>query len=232
MKYSFEYIDNYIDTVLNTIGYLRAKRAIRYIGSFMVLMMLGFCTAHFVIRVPQWHERQVHKDLQHIARAVTAMDKDCRIVDMRVGIHLLTPLTQKLVSEHELSNTVFKYPENWRGAYLAKMPLIQGKPYQLLKTDKGLFVVPGSGVVLPNGMMVGRDIIWQAQTDVAALTRSGGPLFYRGVALALKVAYGRQPAPTFATDPLPRDAKAMNGWLVEFNQAMPFAQNETSLRTA
>ena len=59
---------------------------------------------------------------------------------MRTGVHLLTPFAQKIVSEHELSNTAIKYPENWHGPYLNKVPTLQGIAYQLLKTDKGLFV--------------------------------------------------------------------------------------------
>lgn len=50
-------------------------------------------------------------------------------------------------------------PQNWEGPYLSENLTMQGKEYQLIQTKKGYYIVPGDGVRLANGKIIGKSLI-------------------------------------------------------------------------
>lgn len=80
------------------------------------------------------------------------------------------------------------YPQLWKGPYLEKNITAQGKPYQIIKTFKGYFIVPGEGVKLYNGKVIGKDIIFNFNTDIKALLKDPETLLSKeGKPLAAKL---------------------------------------------
>lgn len=63
------------------------------------------------------------------------------------------------------------YPNNWQGPYLKETLKIQDKPYEMLIAKDGYFIVPGKGVRLTNGKIIGKDIILRHDTDIDALLK-------------------------------------------------------------
>ena len=170
------------------------------------------------MRAPQWQISAVQTDLYRIAAALKQLDNDCSISDMRVGLHPIELLThQNLPSEHIYID--LKNSENWDGPYLSGSATIQGKPYQLLKTKRGLFVVPGDGVQLPLAFIIGQDITWHAESDIAALSAPGNVLFYKSGPLTLEVVYGEK-ARIRSKGLLPKAVEQLGAWIAEFNQAL------------
>lgn len=226
MKYTFKRFDSYIDYVLGVHGYPLLTRVAQSAGTALLAFLFLVCTAHFVLYAPRWHAAVVQADLRHIADAVTRMHHDCEIKKMRVGIHPITALAKRRIQPYDLQNITLAHPGSWKGPYLARVPVVQNHPYQLLKTHRGLFIVPGTGVTLPNGQIVGRDLEWHARTDVTALADSGGPLFYQGQPLMAEIVYGESKGRVSPTEELPAETQALNNWFIEFNEAMSFAFND------
>jgi hypothetical protein len=75
-------------------------------------------------------------------------------------------------------------PKNWQGPYVEDNLEVQGIAYQVMRTKQGYFIIPGDGVVLPNGKKLGSDVPIDENTDILALTQDKQSLNYQGKALA------------------------------------------------
>lgn len=220
-KHSFDRFDTYIDYFLGMYGEQVLLRTSQILGSLFIVVMTAVCTAHFVMYTPLWHTRLIQGDLNQIAHATYLMDHDCGLQELRTGRHPIKLLTQKTPPESVIE---LSHPENWRGPYLHKVLTLQGKPYELLKTKNGLYVVPGNGVKLPSGAVIGDTFSWCANTDMNALSQSGGILFYQSAPLVRRVDY--QGRATVVAVALPEPAQTVSDDLQEFAAALTFAQNE------
>ncbi len=63
--------------------------------------------------------------------------------------------------------------------YLRDNPMIDNKNIKLLKTQSGYYVVPGDGVKLPNGKIMGTDLVIDKSTNMQQLIAEGGDLNYK-----------------------------------------------------
>lgn len=81
-------------------------------------------------------------------------------------------------------------PEKWEGPYLQDNPAVQGKEYEIVQTGQGYFIVPGTGVRLNNGKVIGSDLVFNETTDIEAMIQQEGVLRFRGKPMAAKVKIG------------------------------------------
>ncbi len=79
------------------------------------------------------------------------------------------------------------YPDKWDGPYLKQNPVIQQAEYQIIKAKNGYFIIPGDGVALPNGKVIGKDIIIDDTTDIDALMSDENQLRYHNKPLAARL---------------------------------------------
>lgn len=80
-----------------------------------------------------------------------------------------------------------KYPKQWNGPYLEKNPTIQNQEYVILVTKKGTFIVPPDGVKLPNGNIIGKDLVLNESSDIELLVQDAQGLQFEGKALAVRI---------------------------------------------
>lgn len=130
------------------------------------------------------------KDIQDLAEIIDKINKDCKILDFERKKISINFLTVKSFVSSEIGSISLMYPKNWKGPYVQDNPEIQGKEYQIVKTKKGYFIVPGDGVKLSSGKVIGKDIILDENTDVAKMIKDGGVLNFDGKPLALPVNIG------------------------------------------
>lgn len=81
---------------------------------------------------------------------------------------------------NQVGPMILLYPQLWKGPYLEKNLTHQGKLYQIIKTYKGYFIVPGDGVKLFNGKVIGKDIKFDFNTDIKALLKDPDTLLSKG----------------------------------------------------
>jgi hypothetical protein len=73
-----------------------------------------------------------------------------------------------------------EFPDKWQGPYLQQNPEVENIQYNIIKTKRGHFIVPGDGVKLPNGKIIGKDIIFTENSDIDHMGHDEKILLYNG----------------------------------------------------
>lgn len=107
----------------------------------------------------------------------------------------------------ELGSMNLMYPDKWQGPYEKEMPRIQEEDYMIVRTQKGYFITPGDGVRLPNGKIVGSDIILDENADIEHMLHDEQMLSYQGRPLAAKISISGQMHNAQPTVILPEDGE-------------------------
>ena len=87
----------------------------------------------------------------------------------------------------ELGSMNLIHPDKWEGPYEKETPRMEEEDYMVVRTHKGYFITPGDGVKLPNGKIIGKDIIFDEGADIEAMMHDEQMLSYQGNALAAKI---------------------------------------------
>lgn len=126
------------------------------------------------------------EDIQRLAEIFERISVECTILSFdypKNPINFLTIKAGGFVGS-EVGSMNLKHPEKWQGPYVQETPTMQGKAYQIISTAQGYFIVPGDGVKLPNGKVVGKDIVLDGNTNIYALMNDSQGLMFEGQPLA------------------------------------------------
>lgn len=163
----------------------------RYIPFFVVLVttsLIMLASLRTIYRTSDFTAAIISNDLSCIAHALTKLHTSCTIVSFEREHSPLDFLTMpSLPTFAKNKHLTVAQPEKWRGPYLTEIPTVQGKAYEICRAYDGYFLIPGRGVQLPNGLVMGVDLIITPEILVAPLLSTGKALNYKGEQLAKKL---------------------------------------------
>lgn len=125
---------------------------------------------------------------EHIFLLKEALEKvhhDCTILDFDAQKNPINFLNVAAFSGSQVGPMNLMHPEKWQGPYVKDNPTLYHIAYQVVVTNKGYFITPGDGVVLPNKKTIGKEIILDSDADIAHLMTDSQALLYRDTALAV-----------------------------------------------
>jgi hypothetical protein len=166
------------------------------------------------------------EDLTNIEKILGQIDKDCNILSIRSGRAAIDFLTVEKFAGSTVGCINLAYPKRWKGAYVQQNPSVQSRPYEIFHVRDGYFVLPGYGVTLPNGLVMGKDIIISSTSQISMMLQTGGTLNYKGQALGFRIKFkiGDWDSPRrFDKETIDK----INDFLKEFNEALPYAQHSS-----
>jgi hypothetical protein len=109
------------------------------------------------------------------------IDATCQIIGFEHEKSYVDFLTVRSFVGSEVGAMNLAHAEKWEGPYLQDNPTIYEKQYLIVDTPKGYYLVPGDGVVLSNGKIIGKDLIFNRETNFEALlTDPSAPLMFEG----------------------------------------------------
>lgn len=123
-------------------------------------------------------------DVAKLQKIFEDIHQSCRIISFDYKKNPINFLNVKAFTSSEVGPMNLADPKGWQGPYILDNPEMQGIAYQVIRTKQGHFIIPGDGVVLPDGKKLGSDLLIDENTDIAALTLDKKPLNYQGKALA------------------------------------------------
>ena len=219
-------LDEHVDSVMQPL-WLRVQKYFVLFSSSLLLVLLSI----FLFRV--FNSRSsaitlaIKNDLAVIEFALGKIDKTCNILSIRQGGGAVDFLTVAKFSGSMVGVLNLVHPRRWKGPYAKVNPTLQGHLYEIVTTKEGHFVVPGKGVVLPNKLVMGKDIVLSHDSAVTLMMQPGGRLNFQGHPLASRLGFtvGDWDSATVEKDTLEK----INDIITEFNQSMPFAQRVAPL---
>jgi len=200
----------------------------RYFTVFSVtllsVLMLIFIGRIFYSR-PYFLASIIKEDLVMIDRCLAKIDKECNILDIRPDNATIDFLTVEKFVGSMVGCLNLAYPERWKGPYVRVTPTLQSRPYEIVHTHEGLFIVPGKGTKLPNGLVINKDFKCDYQSSIIKMIKPGGQLHYKGEAFAIQLKFkvGDWDSPRLT----PETMQKANKFLDEFNKALPYTENNT-----
>ncbi len=78
-------------------------------------------------------------------------------------------------------------PENWQGPYVDESLTMNGKEYQIVATKTGFYIVPGDGVKLSNGQIIGKTLLITPSSKIEQMVRDPQALMSNNRALAARI---------------------------------------------
>lgn len=130
-------------------------------------------------------------DIAQLAEIIKRVDARCKIIGFSHEKNNIDFLHLSTVPGRQVNALIIDYPEQWQGPYLKRDLKIQGAFYQIVQTRTGYFIVPGQGVRLDSGKIIGRDIMISKETDLGPLMQHDGlltdPLTHKPLAAQLAI---------------------------------------------
>lgn len=105
-------------------------------------------------------------EIKKISELILKINKDCKIIKFLNINNQIDFLNIEEFSGNIVGSMELKNPENWDGPYLDYNPTYNGKLFSILNHKNGIYIVPGNETVLFDGAMIGREIIFNEDTDL------------------------------------------------------------------
>lgn len=118
-----------------------------------------------------WQDQVIHEHITELHDIFTRIDADCHILHFDHQKNYIDFLNVVKFVGSEVGSMNLAYPDKWKGPYLQDNPTMQEKQYQIVRTHKGYYIVPGEGVELCNGKIIGKDIIFDEKADIDAMLK-------------------------------------------------------------
>lgn len=167
------------------------------IGSALVIV-LGFSLLYTWRTSTMLSGNTIADDVQKLAAVFAKINEHCGISSFDYQQNPINFLNTVQFVGSEVGPMNLAHPEKWKGPYLDDNPTVQGKEYMVVRTAKGHFITPGNGVKLPNGLVIGKDIVLDDQADIPALIRDQQGLLFNDKPLAAPM--GELFTPVFELD--------------------------------
>lgn len=126
----------------------------------------------------------------HIAQLKNIFDRidtECGILGFDHDKNYIDFLTVKSFVSSEIGAMNLISPEKWQGPYVHDNLTVQTKKYEIVRTKNGYYIVPGTGVQLSNGKIMGKDVVITPTTDIEILLKNETGLTYQGKPLVAPI---------------------------------------------
>lgn len=154
-------------------------------------VMLGMTIFSFMYRSKSVTGNVIADDVQKLAVIFEDIDKQCGIISFDYQQNPINFLNVATFTSSEVGPMNLSYADKWQGPYVDDNPAVQGKEYMVVRTRKGHFITPGNGVKLPNGMVIGTDIILNESADIQAMMRNPQKLLFKNRPLAAVLTFSK-----------------------------------------
>jgi hypothetical protein len=232
-------IDRFLDSI-DCVIEQRISPLWKFIQKYFVVFsstLLAFLLLVFFLKIYQdtssVRVSVMREDLEILQQLLNRIDKECNILSIRSNGADLDFLTVEKFVGSTVGCLNLAYPKNWRGPYVQQDPTMDGKFYEIIHARDGYFIVPGRGVRLPNGLVMGKDVKFSDGARVGDLTKAGGALNYNGRVLGIKLNFkigdwDSRP-PKIDTTKVPAEKFEKTSKIIqEFQEALPYTQRHAA----
>lgn len=130
----------------------------------------------------------IARDVATLSDIFGRINSECGIVGFAHNVNYIDFLTVSSFIGSEVGAMNVRDPKKWQGPYIKDNPTIQTKLYEVVRTNKGYFLVPGTGVKLSSGLVMGVEpLILDENSDIQLLVSEGKLAHSDGRPLAAQI---------------------------------------------
>lgn len=164
---------------------------IKFLG--IVFIVFFMVIAFILLRRPFINaDNSIHQDIQKLQLIFQEIQHDCYIYNFLHDKNYIDFLNVKSFVGREVGSMQLNFPQNWKGPYLDENLRVQNILYMILKNKQGYFIVPGDGVQLSNGIVIGKDLILDQNSDMKAIINNPKQLSSNAGILAAEIKIGTE----------------------------------------
>lgn len=163
------------------------------VGVFCILLVIGV-SRHFLTQVRNEEDHGIVMAIEKLQAIFNRINQSAQIVSFRGQKAPINFLTVRSFAGSSVGPLQLAHPDLWEGPYLTEPFEVQDKECQLVATKKGVYIVPGDGIRLANGKIIGDTLRFAEDTDIDAMMADHAQLLSSSSKpLAAKLAVTAQP---------------------------------------
>jgi hypothetical protein len=161
------------------------KRLIFIISSIGLGALIGIAVFTTFFGIKTNRGNLIVSEIAQLADIFKRIHKTAVIKSFDATHNVINFLNVKSFAGSEVGPMNIAYPDKWEGNYLPDNLTIQSKEYEVIRNTNGMYyIVPGQGVRLPNGKVMGKDVVLDEASDIESLMAKGGDLNFEGQPMA------------------------------------------------
>ena len=139
-----------------------------FVGVFCIFLVIGV-SRHFLTQVRNEEDHGLVMAIEKLQAIFNRINQSAHIVSFRGKKAPINFLTVRSFAGSSVGPLQLAHPDLWEGPYLTEPFEVQGIECQLVATKKGIYIVPGDGVRLANGKIIGTTLKFANDTDIDAM---------------------------------------------------------------
>lgn len=155
--------------------------AVLFIGSMI------FVSVKYLHQIKQVNDESIAEHIEKLGTFFKQINQECKIIGFRRQKNYIDFLNVKAFEGSIVGSMSLEEPHNWKGPYLTESYTSAGKEYQIVRTKKGYYIVPGDGVMLANGKVIGKTLLIGLDSDIGRMVTDPQALLSNGKPLAARV---------------------------------------------
>lgn len=163
------------------------KNIIPISAGCLFAILLAITVGVLLYYSPIYVDNLIVKDIAKLGSIFKEIDKDAIILNFEHSKNYIDFLNVEKFTGNEVGSVILEHPDKWQGPYAPYNPRIQDKLFQIVQTSKGYYIVPGDGVKLSNGKVIGKDLNFNINSDIEKMLKNKKYLLSENGPLAVKV---------------------------------------------
>ncbi len=164
-------------------------------GVICIALIIGV-SRYFLMQVRYGEDQPVVADIEKLQTIFNSINESAQIVSFKGRKAPINFLTVRSFAGSSVGPLKVTRPDQWKGPYITEPIEAQGIEYQLVATKKGVYIVPGDGVQLANGKVMGDTVRITDASDIDVMMSDPTQLQSKSKPLAAKLTLTPQRAET------------------------------------
>lgn len=135
------------------------------------ISFMGFISWRYLHQARNANDEIMAEHIDRLKDIFKRINSCCTITSFRGNEIPINFLTVKSFEGSTVGSMNLADPKKWQGPYLKRNLNIQGISYQIIQAKQGYFIIPGEGVRLANGKIIGKTLKIDKKTDIKALMK-------------------------------------------------------------
>ncbi len=158
------------------------------ISTAFIFTFLFMLTIWLVYKyMPSYTDQLIADDIKKLNNIFQEINKNAGISHFDYLKNRIDFLNVEKFAGSKVGSMNLLHPEKWKGPYVQENPTINQKVYEIIKTKNGNFIVPGEGTKLANDKIIGKDIIFDENSDIEYMAKDTNLLLSKFGPLAVKI---------------------------------------------